>query len=81
MLGLAYLFVQVVQDFVTLPQVGPAVGWPIFVLLVLLYYGANYMLLGALFLGIGAQASNIREIQTHVDAGHAAAGAASSCWR
>ena len=33
-------------------------------LLVLLYYGANYMLLGALFLGIGAQANNIREIQT-----------------
>jgi ABC-2 type transport system permease protein len=64
MLGLAYLFVQVVQDWVTLPQVGPAVGWPGFVLLVLLYYGTNFMLLGALFLGIGAQASNIRDIQT-----------------
>jgi len=63
-LGLAYLFVQVVQDFVTLPAAGPAVGWPVFVLLVLIYYGVNYMLLGALFLGIGAQASNIREIQT-----------------
>ena len=62
--GLAYLFVQVVQDFVTLPQAGPAVGWPVFVLLVLLYYGANYMLSGALFLGIGGQASNIRDIQT-----------------
>ena len=64
MAGLAYLFVQVVQDFITLPQAGPAVGWPIFVLLVLLYYGTNYLLLGALFLGIGGQASNIREIQT-----------------
>jgi ABC-2 type transport system permease protein len=63
-IGLAYLFVQVVQDFVTLPQAGPAVGWPIFAMLVLIYYGANYMLLGALFLGIGGQASNIREIQT-----------------
>ena len=62
--GLAYLFVQVVQDFITLPQAGPAVGWPLFVTLVLLYYGTNYMLLGALFLGIGGQASNIREIQT-----------------
>lgn len=62
--GLTYLFVQVVQDFITLPQAGPAVGWPIFIMLVLLYYGANYMLLGALFLGIGGQASNIREIQT-----------------
>ena len=64
MAGLAYLFVQVVQDWMTLPQVAPAVGWPVFLLLVLFYYGTNYMLLGALFLGIGAQASNIREIQT-----------------
>jgi len=63
-LGLAYLLLQIVQDFVTLPVAGPAVGWPTFVLLVLLYYGVNYMLLGALFLCIGGQASNIREIQT-----------------
>jgi ABC-2 type transport system permease protein len=62
--ALAYTFAQVVQDWVTLPQVAPAVGWPAFILLVLLYYGTNYMLLGALFLGIGGQASNIREIQT-----------------
>ncbi|MGQ0661970.1 MAG: ABC transporter permease [Sphingosinicella sp.] len=62
--GLAYLFLQAVQDFVTLPTAGPAVGWPVLVLLVLVYYGTNYMLLGALFLGIGGQASNIREIQT-----------------
>lgn len=60
----AYLFSQVVQDWVTLPQAGPAVGWPTFGLLVLLYYGTNFMLLGALFLGIGAQASNLRDIQT-----------------
>ncbi len=64
MLALAYLFVQVLQDWVTLPQVAPAVGWPVFILLVLIYYATNYMLLGALFLGIGGQASNIREIQT-----------------
>lgn len=64
MAGIGYLFFQVVQDFVTLPTAGPAVGWPIFIFLTLVYYGANYMLLGALFLGIGGQASNIREIQT-----------------
>lgn len=63
-LVLGYVFVQVIQDWVTLPQSGPAVGWPAFFVLVLLYYGTNYMLLGALFLGIGSQASNIREIQT-----------------
>jgi ABC-2 type transport system permease protein len=42
----------------------PAVGWPLFVLLGLIYYSANYLLLGALFLGIGSQASSIREVQT-----------------
>jgi ABC-2 type transport system permease protein len=42
----------------------PAVGWPLFLLLVLLYYSANYLLLGALFLGIGSQANSVREVQT-----------------
>ena len=64
MATLFYLFFQVLQDWMTLPEVAPAVGWPVFLLLLLAYYGANYMLLGALFLGIGGQASNIREIQT-----------------
>jgi ABC-2 type transport system permease protein len=42
----------------------PAVGWPVFVLLVLLYYSTNYLVLGALFLGIGSQAASIRDVQT-----------------
>ncbi len=42
----------------------PAVGWALFILLVLLYYSANYLLLGALFLGIGSQANSVREVQT-----------------
>lgn len=63
-LGLGYLFVQVIQEWVALPQSGPAIGWPAFFVLALVYYATNYMLLGALFLGIGSQASNIREIQT-----------------
>lgn len=64
MLALGYTFFQILQDWVALPQVGPAVGWPLWIVLLLLYYTANFMLLGALFLGIGGQASNIREIQT-----------------
>jgi ABC-2 type transport system permease protein len=64
MIGVGYLFLQVLQDFMTMPEAGPAVGWPTFLGLLLIYYAANYMLLGALFLGIGGQASNIREIQT-----------------
>jgi ABC-2 type transport system permease protein len=64
MLGIAYLFVQTLQSWMVVPSFAPAVGWPAFTLLVMLYYTTNYMLLGALFLGIGGQASNIREIQT-----------------
>ena len=47
---------------IDLPE--PAVGWPVFIALVLIYYAANYLLLGALFLGIGSQASSVREVQT-----------------
>ena len=64
MLGLAYAFVQALQDWMTLPQVSPAIGWPAFIALLFVYFTANYMLLGSLFLGIGGQATNIREIQT-----------------
>jgi ABC-2 type transport system permease protein len=64
MLGAGYLFLQVLQDWMTMPEAGPSVGWPVFIFLVLVYYAVNYMLLGALFLCIGGQASNIREIQT-----------------
>lgn len=43
--------------------VGPAVGLPAFVLLFCAYFTMAYMLLGAVFLGVGAQASTMREIQ------------------
>ena len=39
-------------------------GWPAFLLLVFVYFAANYLLLGALFLGIGSQANSLREVQT-----------------
>lgn len=42
----------------------PAVGWPLFIMLIIVYYSFNYLLLGAFFLGLGAQASSIREVQT-----------------
>lgn len=64
MIGIAYAFFQTLQNWMTMPEVGPAIGWPAFLVLLLVYYCVNYMLLGALFLGIGGQASNIREIQT-----------------
>jgi ABC-2 type transport system permease protein len=42
----------------------PAVGWPMFLIFMLLYFSMSYLLIGATFLGIGAQASTVREVQT-----------------
>jgi ABC-2 type transport system permease protein len=58
------LLVQLVKHggVATLPQ--PAVGWPIFLALSIVYFGMNYLLFGAAFLMIGAQASTAREVQT-----------------
>jgi ABC-2 type transport system permease protein len=41
----------------------PAVGWPAFVALLIAYFVGNYLLLGAVFLGIGSQAGSPREVQ------------------
>jgi ABC-2 type transport system permease protein len=40
------------------------VGWPAFLALAIVYFGMNYLLLGAVFLTIGAQAATVREVQT-----------------
>lgn len=42
----------------------PAVGWPLFVTLCFTYFILAYLMLGALFLGIGAMAATVREVQT-----------------
>jgi ABC-2 type transport system permease protein len=76
MFGVAILFVGFWATVVTqigsfLPAgfarafagVGPAVGMPTFPILFFAYFTMAYMLLGAVFLGIGAQASTPREIQ------------------
>ena len=61
--GLLFFF-QLFSNWITLPDVSPAVGWPLFIGLLLIYYTMNFLLLGGLFLGIGGQASSIREVQT-----------------
>ncbi len=43
---------------------GPAIGWPMFVALGIIYFSMAYLLLGSLFLTIGAMASSVREVQT-----------------
>lgn len=42
----------------------PAIGWLAFLLLGAAYFAMSYLLIGAAFLGIGAQASTVREVQT-----------------
>ena len=58
------LLIQFVKQggVATLPP--PAVGWPGFLALSIVYFAMNYLLLGAAFLTIGAQASTVREVQT-----------------
>jgi ABC-2 type transport system permease protein len=58
------LLIQIVKHggVQTLPA--PAVGWPAFLALAIIYFATNYLLLGAAFLTIGAQASTVREVQT-----------------
>ena len=42
----------------------PAVGWPLFVALFLTYFAMAYLLLGSIFLTIGAMAPTVRDVQT-----------------
>ena len=50
-------------DLGPLASFTPAIGWPLFLLLGLGYFFAAFLLLGAVFLGIGGLASTVREIQ------------------
>ena len=63
-MGAGALLIQLVKHggVQTLPV--PAVGWPAFLVLAVVYFGMNYLLFGAAFLIIGAQASTAREVQT-----------------
>ena len=63
-MGSGALLIQLVKHggVATLPV--PAVGWPAFLALAVIYFAMNYLLFGAAFLMIGAQASTAREVQT-----------------
>jgi ABC-2 type transport system permease protein len=58
------LLIQLIKHggLATLPT--PAVGWPMLLGLSVAYFATNYLLFGAAFLMIGAQASTAREVQT-----------------
>ncbi len=42
----------------------PAVGWPLFGVLFLIYFAMAYLLIGSVFLTIGAMAPTVRDVQT-----------------
>lgn len=42
----------------------PAVGWPMFLTLGVVYFSMGYLLLGSIFLAIGSMAATVREVQT-----------------
>ncbi len=46
----------------SLPE--PALGWPMFAALGIVYFALGYLLLGSLFLTIGGMAATVREVQT-----------------
>jgi ABC-2 type transport system permease protein len=58
------LLLQVVKHGGVASVPTPAVGWPGFLGLAVIYFAMNYLLFGAAFLMIGAQASTAREVQT-----------------
>jgi len=62
--GSGALLVQLVKQGGVSALPPPAVGWPAFLTFGVTYFAMNYLLLGAVFLTIGAQATTVREVQT-----------------
>ncbi|AHE56957.1 ABC transporter permease [Sphingomonas sanxanigenens] len=60
---LAQVAAFIPPELVSLSELQPAIGSLTFTLLFGLYFAMAYLLLGAVFLGIGAQAASMREIQ------------------
>lgn len=59
-IGAAWIVTQVPAALIPTP----AVGWPIYLLLCVFYLITAYLLYGAIYLGIGALCSSIREVQS-----------------
>ncbi len=57
------LFVQMMSNGGVAGLPTPAVGWPGFLALSVVYFATNYLLIGSVMLTIGAQASSAREVQ------------------
>ena len=60
--GVAIALLILNQAGASLPE--PAVGWPLFVTLGIVYFAMGYLLIGSVFLAIGSMAATVREVQT-----------------
>lgn len=56
------LYLVAGSAFPDLPS--PAVGWPLLLVLGILYFSMAYLLLGSVFLSVGSLAATVREVQT-----------------
>ena len=45
-------------------MVAPAVGWPLFIALFVVYFALAYLLIGSIFLTVGSMAATVRDVQT-----------------
>ena len=61
--AVALFAAQMPEAATTLAALNPAVGWPMFITLTTIYFLMAFLLLGAVYLGIGAIATSVREIQ------------------
>jgi len=57
------LFIQMIKQGGVHALPPPAVGWPMFLVLAVVYFATNYLLIGAVMMTIGAQAASAREVQ------------------
>jgi len=62
--GMTFGGVLLAAGSVGLDLAVPAVGWPVFFGLGVVYFAMAYLLLGSVFLSIGSMATTVREVQT-----------------
>jgi ABC-2 type transport system permease protein len=62
--GLGGLAVGLIAGQGAVALAAPAVGWPLFFVLGVVYFAMGYLLIGSVFLAIGSMAATVRDVQT-----------------
>ena len=61
--GMTGTLIFTLGGFSAASYAAPAVGWPIFFALAVVYFAMGYLILGSLFLAIGSMAATVRDVQ------------------